>query len=258
MCTLLFAFDAHPEYRLVVAANRDEFYARPTAAAGPWDDAPHVIAGRDLRAGGTWLGMTTSGRWAALTNVRDPRAPRDGQRSRGWLVRDYLVGELPPDEYLRAVAAEIQLYSGFNLVVGDRHGVWFLSSRQMTALAIEPGVHGVSNGSFNSPWPKVEHGRNMLELAVSSLDDDEPIEPGVLLDALADDQRFPDETLPDTGVGLETERMLSPLFIAAERYGTCSSTVITVKTSGDVEFVERTTNPTAADRSDVSHRIRLD
>ena len=263
MCTFLFALKAHPEYPLVIAANRDEYYARPTAPAAFWDRTPHVLAGRDLKAGGTWLGITRSGRWAAITNVRKPRSNSptktlQSTQSRGWLVRDYLESDDPPETYLATVAGSGHLYDGFNLIAGQLGEAWYLSNAKQQSgqiQPIEPGVHGVSNASLNTPWPKVENGREVLANAMASATPESPIDSNAMLDALADSRRSPDELLPDTGVGLELERVLSPLFIATPHYGTCSSTVISVRQSGIVTFVERTTNPAVAARSELAYNF---
>ena len=247
MCTLLLAHRADPEYPLVIAANRDELYERPTLRAAFWDDAPDVLGGRDGVAGGTWLGVHRDGRWAALTNVRepdrhDPRAP-----SRGALVRDFLTapgaGARSPADYLAAVAPRAHAYNGFNLVVG-RAGdeLWYLSNRDdRSPRPVAPGVHGVSNAVLNTPWPKVRSGREELTRALAG---PRPLEPEHLLTLLHDRRRAADDDLPRTGVPLAVERELSALFIATPRYGTRCSTVVLVDRRGRARFVERATDPT--------------
>lgn len=234
MCTLLFAIEAHPRYPLVVAANRDEFYARPTAAARWWPEAPWIFAGRDLQAGGTWMGVTRSGRWAALTNVRDPRADRRAAPSRGALVADFLREDAPAEAYLRSIDRD--RYVGFNLVVGGPDGAWYLSNQEAGPRPLGPGVYGVSNARLDTPWPKVARGkaelRGLLALPELSVDG--------LLALLADPTPAPDEALPDTGVGLALERALSPLFIATPGYGTRSSTALLVDAAGRVVCHEQT------------------
>lgn len=239
MCTLLFAVDAHPRYRLVVAANRDEFYGRPTAAAHWWPDAPQVLAGRDLQAGGTWLGVARDGRWAALTNVRDPRDIRPGAPSRGALVAEFLRGDAPADAYLRSIAPG--RYQGFNLVAGDPDGVWYLSQKEDAPRRLAPGVYGVSNAQLDTPWPKVERGKAGLRALLGRAE----IGADELLALLADRSPAADEALPDTGVGLELERALSPLFIAMPGYGTRSSTALVVEAGGAVRLRELTVRPGA-------------
>ncbi len=252
MCTLLFAWQVDPARPLVVAANRDEFYARPAAPATFWSDAPQVLAGRDLQAGGTWLGVTRAGRFAALTNVREPglltppHAP-----SRGQLVADFLRGGEAPEDYLARLRPAD--YAGFNLVLGDRSSLWYLSNRAGPTRRLGPGVYGVANAALDSPWPKVTHGRERLAALVASGESGTR----ALMDLLADPTPAADAELPDTGVGLVMERLLSPLFIASPVYGTCCSTALAVHRDGAVEFCERTQNPLApAGPGEVAYLVR--
>lgn len=235
MCLILFAYDAHPDYPLLFAGNRDEFYGRPTAAADVWDDAPHVLGGRDLKSGGTWLGITRSGHWATVTNVRDPSSRNPEAPSRGHLVAEYLKTEPRPDAFVESVSAEADRYNPFNLMVGTPEELWFASNRNGPTRAIEPGVHGLSNGALDEPWPKVERGTRRLQ---SVLDDDD-VRVDRLLEILADRRQAPDEALPNTGLDLEMERKVSPAFIEGEKYGTRSSTVLLIHRTGTVTFVER-------------------
>lgn len=286
MCTLLFAIRAHPDIPLLIAANRDEFYARPTEPAEFWSAAPTVLAGRDLKAGGTWLGITRTGRWAGLTNIRDPGNERRDALSRGHLVSEFLAGDTAPAEYARTVAAAGAEYNGFNLLVGDRESVWYASNyldragpgrsgggsggrsgggsggESGSAYQVTPGVHGVSNHVLDTDWPKVVHGRSVLRAAVQGESRPAHELAAGLLDELQNPQPFADELLPDTGIGLEWERKLSSLFIATPVYGTCSSTVIAVHSGGEVYFAERTTNPKSAaagsERALVEARFALD
>ncbi len=237
MCLILLAHRAHPELPLVVAANRDEFYGRPTARAAFWDDAPEVLAGRDLERGGTWMGVTRDGRWAAVTNVREPEPGRKPDApSRGWLVGDYLRGELPAAEYLRRVAEQGDEFEGFNLLAGDGTGVFYLSNREGRLHELPPGVYGLSNDRLDTPWPKVERGKRALR---ACLDASELPSPAALLRVLADSEPAPDAALPDTGVGTELERVLSSLFIRSAEYGTRASTVLLRDGDGGIRFVER-------------------
>ena len=236
MCTLLLAWQVDPSRPLIVAANRDEFRARPTAAARFWPEVPQMLAGRDLQAGGTWLGVTRQGRFAALTNVREPGvAPPPGAPSRGRLVVEFLRGTLAPGAYLAALDAGT--YAGFNLVVGDTEALWYLSNRSGKPRLLAPGVHGVSNAGLDTPWPKVARGRQQLGQLVRT----GAITTANLLALLADESVAEDAELPDTGVGLVMERLLSPLFINGQVYGTCSSTALVIHADGRVTFCERTT-----------------
>lgn len=235
MCTILFAYDCHPHYRLVVAANRDEFYRRPTAAAVFWRDHPNVLAGRDLNEDGTWMGVTTGGSFAALTNYRDPSGIRTDAKSRGLLVKDYLGGGLAPEDYLSELSRGDNIFNDYNLLLSDKASMYYYSSRAGNGYKVPAGVHGLSNASLNTPWPKVDKGIKALTRIVQS--DDIRAEQ---LFALMGDRELPDDKdLPDTGVGLEKERILAPLFVASPDYGTCLTTVILMKYDHSFQFWER-------------------
>jgi uncharacterized protein with NRDE domain len=235
MCLIVFAYHAVPGYKLVLAANRDEFYQRPTASASFWEDYPGVLAGRDLVAGGTWLGITRSGRFAALTNYRDPVRHKKAAPSRGDLVSTYLCGNASPQEYLYALAGRSHLYNGFNLLVGDARSLYYYSNYKQQRV-LTPGFYGLSNHVLDTPWPKVYRSKVALQ---SQLRDREP-EPAQLFMLLTDTNRAADHELPRTGVGLEWERILSPIYIASPEYGTRSSSVLTITQQGNVCFTERT------------------
>lgn len=241
MCLLAFAADSHPAYRLVLAANRDEFHARPASRAGWWPDEPNVLGGRDLTAGGSWLAVARDGRWAAVTNVREPRVPqRADAPSRGALVADYLRGGSGAREFVNLLALDAGRWNGFNLVCGDPGGVWWLSNRGPGATAVPSGVHAVSNALLDTPWPKVERMRGDLAEALTG-------PPGALEErlfaALARRDPAPAADLPDTGVGPERERALSSAFIDVPGYGTRASTVLLVGRDGVVRFTERGWRP---------------
>lgn len=240
MCLILFAWKLHDRFPLVLAANRDEFYERPSAPAAFWDDAPDVLAGRDLKRGGTWLGITRTGRLAAVTNYRDPASLKQDAPSRGELVSDYLRGREDPETYLRRLEIRAPRYNGFSLLLGDWDSselVYFSNRGEARRLA--PGIHGMSNHLLDSPWPKVARGKQALEALVLSKNDPTP---EALLALLASRSRPPDESLPETGVGLEWERVLSPLFIESPTYGTRCSTVVLIDREGMATFVERVFN----------------
>lgn len=274
MCTLLFAVDPHPEYRLVVAANRDEHHGRATRALHRWEEAPQVLAGRDLVAGGTWMGITTGGRFAALTNVRAPGA-ETGARSRGELVAGFLRGDAPPASYVEEVARRGGEFGPFNLVVGEIGGgearVHYVANFDPGPAAwgpagaagpigglgprrLGPGVYGLSNHLLDSPWPKVHVGKTRLGEVLAR---GGAIEAEELLAMLADRRTHPDESLPETGVGAARERALSALFVAMPEYGTCSSTALLVERGGMGRVRERTTNPRLGG-GEVELRFRVD
>ena len=240
MCLILVAWRVHPVYPLVVAANRDEFFARPTAPADFWADAPQVLAGRDLDAGGTWMGVTRSGRFAALTNFRDPAQMRSGVPSRGALVADFLTGDAAPGDYLERIADHGRRCNGYNLLVGDGASLWWASNMGGEPRRLPPGVYGVSNHLLDTPWPKVGAGKTALASALDGLPGDD-----ALFDLLRDDGIHPDEHLPQTGVPLEWERLLSSAFVRSPGYGTRSSTVYCRAADGDSSFDEQTWLPGA-------------
>ncbi|MGA2151702.1 MAG: NRDE family protein [Geobacteraceae bacterium] len=239
MCLIFLVYDAHPLYRLILAANRDEFYSRPAAPAAFWEDAPQLLAGRDLKDGGTWLGLTRSGRIAAITNYRDPRSERTNAPSRGGLVSGFLRGAMPVEDYLAFLGREGAAYNGFNLIFGDMKRLCWFSNRGGDPQFLQPGIHGISNHLLDTPWPKVSHGKEAVERLVVT---GKNIEPDALFAILADRTIALDPLLPETGVGIELERLLSPLFISAPTYGTRSSTVILIDREGEVTFIERSFN----------------
>jgi uncharacterized protein with NRDE domain len=241
MCLIAFAWQVHPRWRLLLAGNRDEFHARPSAALARWDEAP-VIGGRDLEAGGTWLGATDAGRCCVVTNVRDPRDPQLGV-SRGLLATDYLRGAADASVHAQSMLRSAAAYRPFNLLTFDAAQAFYLGNRpEPKAQAVSPGVHGLSNADFNTPWPKTRALMERLQVWLAgSHGRDDDFAP--LFAALADEHRAPDELLPDTGVGLERERWLSSAFIRGEHYGTRASTVVAIGHDGWGLLVERRFGP---------------
>jgi len=233
MCLILFAWQQHPDYPLVAIANRDEYYARPSRDAQWWEDSD-IFAGRDLQAGGTWLGVNRRGHFAAVTNVREPGGMQPGKRSRGDLTRDYLAGSDDAQTYLARLALQDQEFAGFNLLLGDLDGLWFYSNREQKIRRIEAGVYGVSNGSFDEPWPKLKSGR----IELSALLDGE-IRHDQLMEILTDHRVAEDHELPDTGVAFDIERLLSSRFIRSPDYGTRACTVVTLDREQRIEFSEQ-------------------
>ncbi|HEY0844722.1 MAG TPA: NRDE family protein [Noviherbaspirillum sp.] len=225
MCLIVFAWQVVPGMPLIAAGNRDEFYARPTAAATWWEDHPHVYAGRDLQDGGTWMGITRDGRFAAITNIREPSRKRDSAPSRGALVSDFLTGDASPQEYIGRISAEGHKYNGFNLLVGNgAQLIWYSNGDpddERNGKPLAPGVYGLSNGSLDAPWPKVV--RTKAQFA-SLLCQGAPHD--AYFEMLSDTARASDCRLPRTGVSLEWERVLSSVFIESPEYGTRSSTVV--------------------------------
>lgn len=255
MCIILVAHHAHNEYPLVLAANRDEAYSRPAAAAGFWPDQPLLFAGRDLELSGTWLGLNRDGRIAAVTNFREGTKFARAPRSRGALVAEYLTGTEPASGYLERVRREADQYNGFILLAGDLDALYWYSNRGPEPQRIAPGVHGLSNHLLNTPWPKIRRSRQVVQALLHA---PEAELAASLFALLADRSTAPDDELPDTGVGIERERELSPLFIAGDRYGTRASTVVLVHRDGAVLFAEKSFGPAGAPVGDVEERFRID
>jgi len=221
-----------------MAGNRDEFHARPTAALSRWNDAPQVIGGRDLRSGGGWAGVGADGRMAVVTNVRDPMASQTGE-SRGALVADYLRGTVSAHVCADALAGHAGAYAPFNLLLADADSVEYVGNHPVCRQRLAPGVHGMSNGALDAPWPKTR--RLMQAVAAWAATRSEDLQPLWL--ALADPQRADDTDLPDTGIGLERERWLSPAFIRGDDYGTRASTLILIDHEGHGHIHERRFGP---------------
>jgi uncharacterized protein with NRDE domain len=251
MCLIVFAYRVHPVYKLLVAANRDEFYGRPTAPAHYWEDRPDILAGRDLEKMGTWMGVTTSGRFAALTNYRDPKEETEGKRSRGELVADALKHKGSIKDYMQSLVKKKDLYPGYNLLAGDGTELYYYSNKGQELLKVEPGIYGVSNHLLNTEWPKVQKGKEGMSKIING-EQVELVE--CLLSVLQNADQAPDELLPHTGVSLEWERMLSPLFIKSGNYGTRSSTVM-LMSDKEIQYVERVFTKDGI--SDQKYRIEL-
>ena len=240
MCLILLSYEMHSKYRMVLAANRDEYYNRPTAPIGFHDDASNVLGGQDLKHHGMWLGITRFGRFAAITNYRDPGPNISNAPSRGFLVRDFLTGEASPENYLEHVKSMGHRYNGFNLLVGDRSELYYYSNRGSHIKKLKQGMYGLSNHLMDTPWPKITKGKSDLEKLLNGKKD---IDPEDIFDILKDGSCPPDNMLPDTGVDLAWERILSPLFITSEFYGTRSSSIIFIEREGWITFLERTFIP---------------
>ncbi len=238
MCLIFLSLNNHPTYKLIVAANRDEFYNRKTASAAYWQDHSTLLGGRDLEASGTWMGMTTSGKISMLTNYRDPQNINPTAPSRGQVVSDYLIGDATADEYLKKIEKQGKLYNGFNLVSGTVDELYYYSNYAEGIHQIKPGLHGLSNHLLDTKWPKVERGKENLNPILAQT----KIDPQELFEFLYDDQRAADNQLPQTGLSIERERALSSMFIKTENYGSRCSTIILVDQFNRVQFVERVYN----------------
>lgn len=250
MCLILLAWQQNRDYPLVLAANRDEYYHRPTATAAPWQEQPGIVGGRDLLQGGSWLAMGPNGRFAAVTNFREPPPALDPPRSRGRLVSDFLQEKSSPAEYLAGVEAQGPLYRGFSLLAGDRGAVGYLSNRMAGYRLLEPGLYGVSNALLDTPWPKVVAGKARLasQLTIS------PLDSTGLFKLLAD------ESLPDLPAGISANGDMiagsqAPIFIRTAEYGTRCSTLLWTERAGGMTLLERSFKPGSRQWSEVCHRF---
>lgn len=236
MCLILLAYKKHPQYIAIIAANRDEFYDRPTRAVQFWNTSPDLLAGKDLLGGGTWMGITRTGRFSAVTNFREPLKDNKNMSSRGFLVRDYLEENIPPKDYLKKIKKMAHLYGGFNLIVGNVDELFYYSNRPNQIVKILPGIHGLSNHLLNTCWPKVEKGKRSFCEIVS---ENKPIDIEKIFTLLEDKSMPPSQLLPHTGIDPGWEKILSPIFITSPVYGTRSSTIMMLDRYGKVEFFER-------------------
>lgn len=235
MCLLVFACRAHPEFPLILAGNRDEFHDRPAQAAHWWSEPPGILAGRDLRAGGTWLGVNRGGRFAVVTNYREPGAVTSGTRSRGELITNYLTSSTPVVDWIEALEGRRDEYGGYNLIAGGADRATYATNRGDDEASLEPGIYGLSNHRLNTPWPKVTAAKERLRRAMA----DAEITTPPLFELLADRRPAADRALPNTGVPRDWERLLSAAFIVSPSYGTRVSTVVLMRRDGLVVFEER-------------------
>lgn len=237
MCILFIAIKQHPDFPLIIAANRDEFHQRPTLVSSFWPNNSNILAGTDLQAGGTWMGINRNGRLSALTNVRDPQRIDPQAKTRGELVTQYLANEYNNVEYLHALKRSQVEYNGYNLLFGDWRNLWVYNNHQDQVEHLSAGFHGLSNASLNSPWPKIDKGVRNLEHYCTASDN---LDSDALFELLLDDTQAEDQYLPQTGVPIEWERKLSSIFIQSEEYGTRSSTVLLIDNNQGVTWKERT------------------
>jgi uncharacterized protein with NRDE domain len=237
MCLVVLSLGQHPDYPLILAANRDEFHARPTQDAHWWPDKPDILGGRDLQAGGTWLAMRRNGRFATVTNFRDAKPTSPEYRSRGELVTGFVEGEHDPGEYLETIGEDA--YAGFSLIVGAGTDVAYLSNREDGNRALEHGIYGLSNALLDGPWDKVERSKRGL----SALIKDDAINEPSLFRLMDDRNKGPVEEVERGRLDFETAHRITAPFIVMENYGTRSTTVLLISRQGECRFTERRFNP---------------
>lgn len=250
MCLIIFAHQPNTESPLLLAANRDEFYARPTSPSRFWPDHPHILAGQDDEAGGTWMGITRQGRFAAITNYRDPAASPRGKRSRGLLVSDYLNSEASPESFLQELQENIDNYADFNLLVGDNsNDLWYFTSTasgQQHIRKLPPGIYGLSNAQLDTPWPKVTLGKSRMKQLI----DDAKISHDNLLETVSDPEPAKREALQKLDMTSGMDQLLSAQFICAGTYGTLSGTTLIKEYDGKVHWREQLYNEQGATYSE--------
>lgn len=255
MCLIVFAWRTHPSYRLILAGNRDEQYLRPSDSMHWWPDAPDVLAGRDLQAGGTWLAISRSGRFATVTNYRESGGEamraRPGRKSRGELVARFVNGGPPPAEYCGGIAGDD--YTGFSLLVADRESLWYTSNRDENRAALDAGVYGLSNASLDTPWPKLRRCRDGLGDLIAH----DAINPGALFTLLADTRPAPVAEIPSDGLPFEMARAISAPFIRTEAYGTRCTTVVLIGNDDKVLVCERRFDDQGRKSGDSEFRFTL-
>jgi uncharacterized protein with NRDE domain len=247
MCLIILANDCHPRYKLVLMANRDEFYARPTSPAAFWAECPSLLAGKDEKEGGTWMGVTTEGRWAALTNYREPFDHDPQAPSRGHLTQNYLEGSMTANSYMQNLLAEDLPYNGYSLLAGTCDQIYYYSNREKVVREVDKGVHGLSNGLLDTPWSKVTKGKKALGDSIQQYN----INVDTLFAIMADREPPADHELPNTGMSLEMERMLAALHVESYDfgYGTRSTTIMLIDYHHKVQFWERSFAPSQAGSS---------
>ncbi len=236
MCLTVFAYKVHPDYPLIFASNRDEFYDRPASPATFWYDHPSLLAGRDLKAGGTWLGITRDYRFAAITNYRDMSAIKKNAPSRGDIITNYISSNLATPEFLSLLKKSADSYNGFNLIAGDVNDLWYYTNQKDDPVQIEPGYHTLSNAFLDTPWPKTEKALSEFKTVINEHGPEE----NRIFELLQNTERYPDESLPSTGLSAEMERVVSSIFITSKNYGTRCSTVICSNPDADTTFTEIT------------------
>ncbi len=244
MCLILVAVDQHPDYPLILCGNRDEFYKRPTKQADYWNEDDRMFAGKDLEKGGTWLGVTTKGRMAVVTNVRERHDVEQAYFSRGELVADFLKQEVTPSDFIYELKMKELFYQGYNLIVGQKNRLFYASNRVASPVELNQGIHVVSNAQLNSSWPKTERLKETFENSLNQFKSETDLI-GDLIQQLRDETTYQEELLPDTGFGRDLERRLSPIFIKGEDYGTRASTILLFRKDGTVRFIEQSYGPNA-------------
>jgi uncharacterized protein with NRDE domain len=238
MCLLLLAIENHPKYKLIIAANRDEFYKRPAEPAHFWSEDKFLLAGKDLEGNGTWLGITKNGKFAALTNYRDMSKIKANAPTRGKLVTNFLLENIEPENYSKSLLDKADNYNGYNLIFGNVQKLFYFSNISKDFTEVKKVIHGLSNHLLNTPWPKVVKAKEKFEMLLKQMQ----IREEQIFNLLYDNTTFEENLLPQTGLSIEMEKLVSPIFTITENYGTRSSTVILIDNDNNVSFTEKSYN----------------
>ena len=233
MCLITFAYHQHPEYPLIMVANRDEFYARPTLDMNYWEDRSDILAGIDLEQRGTWLGVNKAGKFTAVTNYREGKNTETALKSRGHLTRHFLTHEVSAEDYLQELQISGSQFGGFNLLLGDQNGLYYCSNKGAESRRLEPGLYGLSNAHLETDWPKVVQAKQHLQALLQN-----DISIDALVSVLRSTQMAEDKNLPNTGISYEWEKQLSSCFINTEGYGTRATTVLMQNKEGVIQLAE--------------------
>lgn len=253
MCLIIFAYKTIPGYELIFASNRDEFYNRPTEQAKFWEEDCNILAGKDLKQGGTWMGISKTGKFAALTNFRDKSLDKKNPKSRGFLVKDFIAGTGTSENYKSALKDELENYSGFNLLTYDRSNFIYINNKNCEVEKLSPGFYGLSNGLLDENWFKVEKSKTAFQKIVNVNPEDQR----AVFNLLKDNEKAPDQRLPDTGIGKLIEKQVSSIFIKTPIYGTRCSTFLSIRDNGEVRFVEETHYPKNLEKPIVDFNFSL-
>ncbi len=254
MCLIVFALNHNPNYKFIFAANRDEFYNRPASPAKFWDVYPNLLAGKDLKEGGTWMGVTKQGSFAAITNYRDLHNLKLNAPTRGNLVKDFLINDSSIESFSNNLISNGKNYNGFNLLFGNFDNLFFFSNYWNAIQKIENGIHGLSNHLLDTNWFKVVKSKNIFEQTIKK----ENFSSEDIFEILSDTSLSPDDELPDTGLDYEKEKMISSIFIKTPEYGTRCSTVITVDKNNFVNFNERTFSQSSENYSEAKFQFQIE
>ncbi|MDJ0576031.1 MAG: NRDE family protein [Xenococcaceae cyanobacterium MO_234.B1] len=251
MCLTILSYQQNPDFPVILISNRDEYYNRPTKTCHFWDDYPNILGGRDLEFGGSWLAVNRDGSLALVTNYREPHLPNSpSYLSRGLIVKDFLLSS-EPEKFLKELKSNSDKYQGFNLIVSWELKLFYFSSISHCLIQLQAGLYGLSNHLLDTPWPKLKRAKEKFQALLSQKKT--PLRPEPIIELMNDSRRFPDDELPETGIGLELERFLSPIFLVGEQYGTRCTSLLQISRSGRIDFYEQNYDSNGSKRDYIHH-----